>query len=267
MEIDDIVQVGEPERFTPPVDAIKLKARILKVRDCKVDLQIYPQRLYKTYLGLLRTKGMDVYKLPFETFIMDYVVKKAKENMRLKAHFKGVYNPPTPPAVSTTVDTMNGFLKLVQDEITATNITPIATGVITQVNVIDALEQVHDGLDEVYQYLPTKMFVSPAIFRMYTKAYRDQYGANTDYKGMDISREVMLDGRDCIVCSEPGLAGSQRVICSPKDNFVYGTDSTSDVNKIIIEKEKRALNILIDWRSGVQFAQIAGNCLAVNNQA
>lgn len=260
LALTDLIKPANPTTFEPTANALAFGARTLKVRGIKVDLQLIPQVLEKTWLGKMK-KPTDPLEMPFEKYILQYIGSKIKENLRLKAIYAGVYNG----AGTTPATTMDGFLKLIADEITATNITPIVTGAITAVNVVDKLEQTYDGLGEAYKGVPTIMKVNPQIFDWYNRRYRLDFGANQDYKGMDRNRRS-LDGTMCEIVREAGLGTSQRLMTSVKENFVYGVDSASGYT-IDIQKFDRTLKILIDFKAGIQFKEIHARALAVNDQA
>jgi len=260
LSLTDLIKPANATTFAPTANALAFGARILKVRGIKVDLQLIPQVLEKTWLGKMK-KATDPWDMPFEAFIMKYINSKITENLRLKAIYSGSYNA----AGTTPGTTMDGFLELIADEITATNITPIVTGAITAANVVDKLELTYDGLGEAYKGVPTIMKVNPTIFDWYNRKYRVDFGTNQDYKGMSSKRRT-LDGTMCELVREPGLGASQRVIASVKENFIYGVDSASGYS-LDVQKFDRTLKILIDFKAGVQFAEINANALAVNDQA
>jgi hypothetical protein len=261
LSLTNIVQPGVDKTFNPTANAIKFAARILKVRDCKVDLLLEPWKLEKTWLGKMK-KANDPLDMPFEAFIFDYINSKIKEDMRLKAIYKGVYNA----AGTGPADTMHGYLKIVADEITATNIAPVVTGAITSSNVVDKIELTHDALGEAYKNGASIMKCSPTIFAWYVRKYRLDFGGNTDYAGMPKNRRrVLIDGTNCELVAEPGFGTSQRLVSSRADNFVYGVDSTSGYN-VDVQKFDRQLKVLIDFKAGVQFKQIHARGLAVNDQ-
>lgn len=259
LALDDLTKPADPTTFSPTASSLNFSARILKVRGIKVDLLLIPQVLEKSWLGKMK-KSNDPMDMPFEKFIMNYINSKITSELRLKSVYKGIYNG----AGTTPADTMTGFLKLIADEITATNITPVVTGAITSTNVVDKLEATYDALGEAYKGKPTIMKVNPQIFDWYNRKYRVDFGTNQDYKGMAKLRRP-LDGTMCEIVREPGLGTSQRVIASPVENFVYGVDSASGYT-LDVQKFDRSLKILIDLKAGVQFAQIHARALAVNDQ-
>lgn len=260
--ITDLVKPANNTTFAPTSNALAIGARILQVRAWKVDLQLVPADLVKSWLGAYKKKGSNAFDIPFEQYIMNHIIAKIHENIRMKALFAGTYNSAgtTPGAI------MDGLKKLIADEITATTITPVTTGAVTSSNIITSLEAVYDAIGEAYKNTETQALVSPTLFDWYTRKYRTDFGGNMDYNGMAIG-SLRLDGTSCIVKREPGLTGSQRIIVTPKSNIVYGVDSLADTNNMEVQKFDRTIKILIDGKSGVQFKEIHSDALAVNNVA
>jgi hypothetical protein len=269
MTMTDIVKPAKADTFAPVTNAANFVPRMLKVRGMKVDLKIVPQELYNSWLGMNKRKGRaDTGYLPFEEFIIAHIINKARENVHLKGLYKGVYNA----SGTGPIDTMDGILKIVADEIVATNISSgngnlVTTTAITAANVIDKLQLVYDGLGEAAKDSDTVMKVNSQIFTWYQRAVRTEFGQNMDYTGMTSGRSLMLDGTMCKLISEPGLGASQRILCGIPDVFVLGTDSADDANQVEIEKEKRWLNIMMDFGFGVQLRQIYGGVFVTNEQA
>lgn len=271
LNIANILQPRNPTAFNPTANALNFSARVLKIRGIKVDLRIYPQELHSTWLGLLDSSNQNRHELPFEAFLMDYIVKRAQENFHLSVLYSGVYNG----AGTAAVDCMDGWKELIADLITAGDISAgngnlVATGVITATNAVDSIEMVYDALHERYKHVPTQCLVSPTIFDWYRRDYRSQFGSNNDYRGMggnNIEPALYIDGTTCKLVREAGLAGSQRIILTSKDNMVYGVNNTGDSTNIMIEKDHRAIDIMMDFGAGVQFAEVDDRCLVVNNQA
>jgi len=262
LTVTELIKPADAENFTPTPNGVVFDARMLKVRPWKVDLQIIPQNLYRSWLGKHVKQGSDIYDVPFEQFIMEEIIKRVQNDLRMRALFNGVYNG----SGTAAVDVMTGVHRLIADEITAGEINPVATGVITKTTTIDAVEATHDGLSEDYKNTTTQAMVGPTLFAWYVRDYRLRYGGNMDYLGM-AKDSVYIDGTNCILKKEPGMGTSQRIIVCTPDNLTYGVDSLSDENNIVIEKEKRALNIMVDAKSGVDFKEVHGDALAVNDQA
>ena len=265
LAVSNIIKPGVVKTFAATSGALDFGARILKVRDIKYDLFLVPTDLHKKWLAYNRTGrrsdgSHDPYEIPFEEFILNYIMGSAREQLYLSAIFNGTYN-----AVGTTpAATMTGFNTLVTSLIAATDVVPVTADDPTASNIITVVESVYDGLSEAYKNVPTQMFANPTNFNRYVRKYRELYGANNDYAGMKAGR-VMIDGTNCELVREPGLGSSNRLICGPKDNFAYGCDTTATAT-MDIQKFDRGLKILGDFKAGVQFNLIEG-ALSVNELA
>lgn len=259
LAIADIVKPADPVNFSPTSNALAFGSRTLKVRGMKVDLQLVPEVLQKTWLGKMKSP-QDVMDMPFEAFVMDYIAQKVRENIWTKALYLGVYNA----AGTTPGATMNGWLKIIADAITATQITPVVTGATTATNVIDNIEAVYDSLGEAYKNGTGEIKVKPQIFDWYNRRYRGLYGGNNNYEGMKKGR-ILLDGTNWEVVRDPGLGSSNRIIATPKANQVLGVSGPSMT--FDFQKFDRSIKILGDFKAGVEFKEIHARALAVNDQA
>jgi hypothetical protein len=252
MLLGDIVQPGGKEAFAPISNVIDFKTRMLKVRECKVDLQIYPQKLWKSYLGkIAASTPSDPYEVPFEQFLMDYITEKAQENIYKKAFWKGIYNS----AGTTPASTMDGFRTLLKaaqiaGEIPSSNIA--TTGAISDSNAVDKLELVAGLIPDEYADAALKLYFSPTLNRYYNLDYRSSFGTLNYNDGF---MKAFLDTFPNVeLVPEPAMAGLDTVVISLKDNMVWGVDLESNQGGMIIEKEKRALNILMDFKAAPQIA-------------
>lgn len=267
LDISDFLKPALPGAFRPTPNALKFSARILKVRSVHGDLTLVPEALEKSWLGQFKSQGSNPTDMPFEEYLMNYIAKSARNQLHLKGVYKGIHNANgTSPS-----DMINGWLKLVVDAIAAgdiseTNKNLVETGAITKANVIDSLEKIYDGIDEPYKAMDIQMLVAPTIYDWYNRAYRSEFGANNNYGGMEKNAPILLDGTNCYVYREPGLTGSQRVICSVKENMCYGVDSISDINTIRTKEQIRSIDVALSFKAGVEFRQLDG-ALVVNECA
>lgn len=252
--VGDVLQPGGKDSFNP-TNSLSFKARIGKVRPCKVDLQFTPTKIlqfWKTYLG--KVKGgtpSSPYDMPFEQFILEQVAKKLKENLRLKAIFQGVYNA----AGTGAVDTMDGLIALRNAAITdgsipAGNLT--AYTVIDAVNAVDEFSKLAEKIVKDPAYGTQKMIalVSPYIHYCYNQAYKAE---NNTLPYNNQFNQTKLEGTEIFIQPEPGLAGVNTIMVTPESNLFYLVDDEKRQDSIIIEKEKRNINVMIDFQAAVQF--------------
>jgi len=264
LQVGDIVKPGDPVNFNPTENAIGLGNRTLKVYPCKVDLLLIPQVLEKTWLGKMK-KPSDFQTLPFEAFLMDTIIKKAKENIRLNAIYKGVYNA----AGTTAKDTMQGFEKLLSLALAASEIEGVVTGAITQTNILDKLLLTYDsGLNDAYKGVVTVCDLATQHFDWVARKFQPVINTSlvvTDGAAalkMPMLTEMPLPGTNAILRREPGKSATEPWVFTPKENMYMGVDSS--VFNIDIQKFNRSLKILIDFKYGVQYSELFDGSVGFN---
>jgi hypothetical protein len=288
MEMDSFLQprqegVNGPTNFKANV--IKFKTRMLKVRPWEGNIRLNWRELERTWLAHNKNSGTwlsgnvgtsDVFGGDIMSFIVNGIIAKAHHDFRLKALFKGVYNG----GGTNVADIMDGLLTVVAAEITANNLTPVATGVITGANVKASIKAVYNNLDEQYKAQPdVQILVSPNIFDLYVEnvpslvQQQQSYGGQPGYLGNKKGlNDIALLGTNATILREPGMAGSQRIICTLPSNIYLGVDETNEYSKVKTVEYFRENYLLLDGKAGVQFAQVEPGakdikCLAVNDQA
>jgi hypothetical protein len=272
LNMEDIVKPADPDNFTPTNDAIKIGARIGKVRGWKIDLLIVPQRLEKSWLGKFRKKGSDVFDMPLEQYIMNHIIQKAQDNIRRKALFLGVYNG----AGNAPVDIFDGVLTMADAAILAGDITPVSTAAIDEDSAFEQLLVVYDELDEAYKNDISYAYVNSTVFDWIFRKFNPVLNANlisTDVQAMmkggriNSMPAMPVPGTNCILFREPGMGSDTRIIVTAKDNLTYMTDSLNDANNIVTERFNRTIKIMIDAKSGVEFKQLDDNCFRISDGA
>lgn len=268
MDIDlELRPQADYTAFAAQNDVFKIENRWLQTEEIKLDLQIVPRELARSYFAYAYKQGTDNFDMGIAEFFFIYLQEKIQEKMHLDAFYKGVRNN----AGTTTVDTMDGALKKVADEITATTLTPVATGIVTAANIVDSVEAVCDASEAFAPWasVEKELVLSPTMFNWYWQKRRDlypnliqTYGGNIKY----IDR-LPVEGYNVEIVKEHGLIGSQRMICTPRNNKVLGTDALSDLNNIIFQEFNRTLKVMLDFKFGFNFAYTYGGSLIVNDQA
>ncbi len=263
--VGELLQPGGKDTFSPK-GKLDFKARIGKVRPCKVDLTFMQSdinRIWKSYLGEIAkataTKG-DVYSLPFEAFFMQTIIAKVQEDLRLKAAFKGKLNA----AGTAAADTMTGWLEIlkvmiIDGEVPAGNI--FAGAPITSANAIDQFKGVKKLISDAYRDQPMICLAAPSKIEAYFEDYQTTHGSlpyNTEFK------KNTLEGSNIIFQPEPGMSGSNRIIITPQRNMFWLADNLAGTNSIIIEREKRNIHVLMDFECSPDFG--VGGLIWTNDQ-
>lgn len=251
--VEDIIQAWDPD-FAPTAGAMDLVPRTLETEDAKVDLQITPATYRRKWMAKLMKKGWNEEDLPFMEYLLEKIMEKIANELDL-----GVWK-----YTKSGSDWMNGLKVIIATEITATNLTPVVTGVISVSNAIESLEAVYKSLPDAYREMECVIFVSRAVKDLYDSQYKNDNQSlpyNTEFK------KTFLDCSEgmCSIEVMPGLAGSQRLLCTPADNVIIGVDLEGDAFKLKMEQNKRFLDIWVDFNYGVQIALLGA--AAVNDQA
>lgn len=237
--------LGQPYRlaFEPKNDVFSFGYRSLKPKMGKVDLVINPLEFRNTWLNRVMRAGIDSFDIPYEQFFWEQLALKLGSEINHQSVFAGVLNP----AGNSTTDVATGFGKIIADEITASNLdNVVATGAITATNAVSKLESMAKALPAAYRKpdVRLKMYMSYAVSDLFLEDYRTRYGGVYD---MEYIRKK-LDGFQNIELVPAGwLNNSQRVILTPMENLVMGTDLISDLNKIEMVKDIRTLKLAIHF--------------------
>lgn len=259
MLFDELTQPYQ-KAWTPKGTAT-FKPEILKNRGVKVDFTFEPKSLEATWIGYLKTNGSSPEEYPFVQFIYDKLMEKVARELN-NTTINGVYAAPTAGTAGAAIDSFNGLLKIVTDAITATKITPIATGALSAANIRTKVEQMVDALPTEHRDQELVMLMSPSWARAYHRLNRADFGTNIDYK----SGETMVDFTNVKIVSPLYMNGSSRMIITPAANLFLLEDGVNEEEKMIVQQNRRELEVMMDFKRGVGFG-IIENFVWTNDQA
>lgn len=254
--------------FTPK-GGVKLNARVNSVQHFKADLIIDNlHELWQSHLDYMADESKTRDKWPFIPWVInENVVPKIIEEMAFNA-VSGEYVAPvagTPGASAASVD---GMLTVISDEITATNITPLTTGIIAEANIVDKVDGFIDDIsadNPKWKRMIKNILMSDDLVTMYKRAREDQHGQNMDYKGMEVENKVKVRGSNIYLVGIPEMNGSQRMIATYDGNLLTMYDKIARPNGLDVQLEKRDVCLLMDAKRGYGFGTYDG--LFVNDQA
>lgn len=246
LELDPVFQDGSECGFTPQGD-VKLTQRQIDTGAIKINMELCDRDLLGTYAEYLVRVAATGATLPFEQEIIDLLTKKSAEKME-----KAVWQGDT-ASDDTTLARFDGLLKIAGAETTVTKVTGSASA------AYDAIEAVYDALPEelLDPSMKTSIFVSPDIFRKFTKELMDKnlYHHKGVQDGQNPS-EIFFPGSDVKVVKTNGLAGSKKIFATYEGNLYYGCDlenAKEDV-KVWFSDDDDKFKIKVLWNAGVQVA-------------
>lgn len=181
-------------------------------------------------------------------------------------------SPATHPAKWENVNGLvvcDGPGTIIAAEIAATNLTPIVTGAITNLNAVAKFRTVYLEMPIAVRKKQTIMWVSYYLFEKYREDYDTRYGkGNGILDNSDDAEKIFLKGssKRCEIRPCTWMGDSQRIIASIYDNFLMGTNQLDDFNKIgKMVDTLHGFKAICKFLIGFEFADL--EVLFVNDQA
>lgn len=244
---------GEPQPYRKQDDfqGATFTDRVLTAYQAKYDQELDAEDLRNTYLAELP-------EMPFEQYAMQQGGDAFLDAIMRNVLWSGVRDG----AGTDVEDICDGWGTIIAAEITATNITEVATGAITSANAVTKVEIMADAVDVAMKQKGFRILCSYDVLAKYRIHYRtlNGFGFNKNEKG-----SYQLDGMNAVLTPCAFMGTSQRLVCTYDNNLVFGTD---------IEQVKNYptphLNLLrnrILFPAGCQIRDIGAEVFKVNDQA
>jgi hypothetical protein len=259
LRVLDLIKKGNVDSFSATANALGFSSRILKVRPVKVDVRIFPQPMWKTFLATqLARPANEVTEIPFEQVIMDAILAQAASELQNQSIFTGAYGTGSDTAATaldglcTTIDAA-----IASGEIPSGNVVERAN--ITVSNAIDEIEKVKNIVPS--EYLMSDEFtsedeklvclLSKKDYDLYCTDYRASFGSlvyNTEFpKGK-------IDGTDIAFVPVSSFADNM-VTITRKKNLFLGVDALSNITNLNTQVFERSIKVMMDLNIGVNFAE------------
>ena len=259
---DTVIRKSEAEVtevIQPYQDAFTAKGSVtftpfeLLLKQMKIDQEFNPNQLVTTWLGFLTNNTVDRSQWPFiRWFIEMYLIPRSNQDMEKSVIYGGVYAAPTPGTAGASSAAMNGIKKVINDAITATDITPIVTGAFA-VDPSDFVTQIENFCKEVpenYWSEGMQLNMSRTLARRFAEGNRAKYKMNYDMNNVGLN---MVIDTNITVKGLFSHNGSSKIWMTPKENAILGVKGAANQNTFQIEHEKRKVAIYTDWFNGLGF--------------
>lgn len=248
--------------FDPLANAADLKPRTITTKRVKVDLAIVPQELEESYLGEFLSRGQDPHDFPFQAYFFEGVVAQVAAEIE-KAQWQAVETG-SPLATDTLLMMFDGLLHQIEDQITATDLSPYASGAWNSTNALTHLEAMYKLLDDRWKDGEIVAYMAPDVYQDVVVAAREIH----KYTNPDMRGEFRLDFGNCKAVPVPGMVGKKRVIMTPRFNMNYALDAPMDQSLIRMEWEVRTMKLWMDFRIGMKwlYDDDASGAMIVNDQ-
>lgn len=273
-----IIQKANSAEFNAKGENI-LGGRALEPMGWKIDTKIDWQKTYREYVQMWETAERN--RVPHEsnivpdlnTYFMMNIMKQAGYDIR-QAIFQGSYS--SSATAYGHLQWLNGFNKIIKDEITGSVITPYPISATSSANVLTEIKKLYSYLGEgwkrspnaiilvasdVYELLTdTASFGSTAQQLFISQPNRTQIAANILAYPLPYAPNVK-------VIHEPYLPEGG-MLATVKENLVFGYDSTDIASSLRFQLIDRQIKVLGDGSACVQIRRVAstekGNPIVVN---
>lgn len=222
------------------------RAKLLKSYKQKVNFGFKPSDVLGTWLAQLYVEGKDMADHPISQHIIDDLKKQVKIDLDILS-MEGVRDDAN--ADGQFGKSLNGLLTLLQNGLASATdpMFSIPLDVATSVNIMDVVESFETQLP--IRHAKGKVFMSRPLALMYKKAWREQYGDNTDFSANSAGRTPLLD-LDIVVLPIPG-----HVIFSTVDGNLLRLIDIIDAPEITdIQKQDYLLKLFMEFTLNYDFA-------------
>jgi hypothetical protein len=215
-----------------------------------------------SWLFYLSQENVERKDWPLVKYIMEMeLLPKVTEELNT-AMCKGNYVAPTAGTAGNAIDSMNGLLTIVADEIADSALTPIVTGSISAANAVTRFETFMDGIDPLVANKGGRILCSTTVARFYKKHYRTLFGATNDQAAKN---NLKMDEYNVEIVPINGFGTSQRLVFSQPGNLIHLYDKLISPSGFNVQQDKRNVAIFADWHCAIGFQSLQG--IFVNDQA
>jgi len=159
-----------------------------------------------------------------------------------------------------------GFAKRIADAITAGLPNPVvATGALTNTTAYDQFTQVWRAMPIAYRNRGAIIYCGYNSSDLLADDFENKVSKYTETDLATGNIYLSKTNRKCQILPATWMGTSGRLICTPKENLLIGTDQVSDMNKINTFQKLRTLEAGIDFVLGTQIRDLSA--MVVNNVA
>jgi len=240
-----------------PLGGIASSVRKLHPKYGKLDMEEDVQKLRDTFLDEYRGKLSDQAEPDLMTFIVDFLKKGIAEEIGL-----GMWQGLGHDMAATTNHHLyiaKGFLKIIVDEITAGEISAgngnlIATGAITEANILDKVKAMYAAVPAKYKAGPLDLFLSPTLKFWYEEAYKLAFGTVVYTAGYN---QPKTPYGNITIKDKWQMGDSERMIMSTPKNLCIGVrDMLTNQTINVKDYKPRAVSVWADIAYDVNFAAL-----------
>ena len=229
----------------------------------KIDVEVYPDDIRSSWAGFWQDLSKQERKnWPLIRYMVEkHILPKRDEEYELDVVFGGRFFAPTPDVAGEAYGSMDGIRYLRNKAIESGRCSPIILGAVPTdaKDFCDYLEEFAQGINKRYWNLRMQLGMSEDLQRRYWEGYGLKYGLRNDFQGeMPTVKRTNLR-----VVSVPSMVDSEIIWTAPDEHKVRLRDPQEASGRPKLEEQKRAVQMLSDWRKGNGF--LFGETLFTND--
>ena len=141
-------------------------------------------------------------------FYENFIIPKASEEMATNS-WSGIYAAPTAGTAGASAASVTGLGKRFADAVTASRVTPIATGALVATTMVAQVEAFIDAMPAPYRNKAASIVMSSTNATKYFDDYRAKFGTGNSV--LNPNNELRIDGRNKRVIGTDLMDGSDRI--------------------------------------------------------
>lgn len=252
MDISEVTQAFQCD-WTPKGSA-SIYPMINKVHPWKIDVEFdCLEDLERSWAGWAVEEGKDYKDQTIFRYVLELIIKKALEEREMYAGI-GVRTSPTTGIAGAAINAWDGFLTVIADLITAGVLSPIVTGPIVAAGAFSQIEDFVRALPIQYQRQGGSILSAISVAQDVMVDFRNQFPTQI-MPGSGVSMPKFLD-TNVGLKGLLSMAGSQRLLYTPKDNFLYMYDIVNEVSTNLFkvsDAQPRKIQIYTEGKLGFGF--------------
>jgi hypothetical protein len=248
-DLSEIIQ-GFQTGWTPKGD-VSFTPNEIPLRNIKIDLELYPDKLKGNWLGFLTSLTEAERKnWPIVRYLAEeHVATRIPNDLETKAYFKGAYVAATPGTATAASEVMDGLKTTITAGLSGNMNTVALTDAITYLNAFERVEEFVDGLAELTDKgVSVVVKMDLKILKWYLRDKRNTHGQDVNYQ----AESVTVDFTNVQLVGLPSMAGEKMLWATTPANFVY-IRKVNGMNAPRVEESKRQLFIMLDWWEAIGF--------------
>ena len=241
------------EDFTPK-GSVDFHPNEIQLRPCKVDVEIFPERIEESWLGFLGgDDSRTLQNWPITKYIIKQILDSVNQDKELQVVYKGQYSAPVVGTAGESYQCFDGLhkqlLAAVADAQYPAHLIE-GVGELTAADCFDQVEFFVRHIPEKYRRLGLPIFMSDDMRLAYleTKRLRGYYTVKDDTE-----LTTRIDFSNCRIVALPSMAETTDIFTTLPSNIVHLTKRDHGATNFDVQKDIRKVILICDWFEALGF--------------